>query len=219
MPEIGQFSIRMVAVIGPILCSWFSLFCAGKSITESSCRLEDMALQQDFDLKRFQGKWYATQKLGAGDSVLSFFTEIYDARIVFKLNSRGGFDIKAAGSKFYGSWCPKGQGHAAIPSPAHPERLTMFFDTKIGRQVGMKPGWILATDYENYAVIYSCWSEQESGECHPSNTYVAVLQRKTDDISPSHRVEIDRALRRACVEPKKLSKITHYGYCLGRDGL
>ena len=51
------------------------------------------------------------------------------------------------GSKFYGGWCPKGKGHAVFPSPSEPEKMTFFFDTRIGRKIGMKPGWLLKTDY------------------------------------------------------------------------
>ena len=34
-------------------------------------------------------------KTGMKDSVLSYFTEIYDGKVVFKTNLAGGFDIKA----------------------------------------------------------------------------------------------------------------------------
>lgn len=55
-----------------------------------------------------------------------------------------------AGSKFYGGWCPKGKGYAAIKDESEPERMTMYFDTSIGRKVGMKPAWLLKTDYNKY---------------------------------------------------------------------
>jgi len=38
-------------------------------------------------------------KTGMKDSVLSYFTEIYDGKVVFKTNLAGGFDIKAG--EFY----------------------------------------------------------------------------------------------------------------------
>ena len=41
------------------------------------------------------GKWFVTMKTGMKDSVLSYFTEIYDGKVVFKTNLAGGFDIKA----------------------------------------------------------------------------------------------------------------------------
>ena len=43
----------------------------------------------------FPGKWYGTMKTGIGDSILAYFTEIYDSRIVFKKNDKGGFDLRA----------------------------------------------------------------------------------------------------------------------------
>lgn len=53
-----------------------------------------------------------------------------------------------AGSKFYGGWCPKGKGYAVVKDEVAPEKMTMYFDTTIGRQIGMKPAWMLKTDYE-----------------------------------------------------------------------
>lgn len=51
----------------------------------------------------FSGKWFATLKTGMKDSLLSYFTEIYDGRVHFKTNLAGGFDIKAGIAIFYAS--------------------------------------------------------------------------------------------------------------------
>ena len=57
------------------------------------------------------------------------------------------FCLFADGSKFYGGWCPKGKGHALFPSRDEPQKMTMYFDTRIGKKIGMKPAWVLKTDY------------------------------------------------------------------------
>lgn len=190
-----------------------------KSSQKHSCRLLELPLQENLDLKRFEGKWYGTFKTGIGDSLLSYFTEIYDTRVSFKINTEGGFDMNAVGSKFYGGWCPKGRGKAVIPDKDYPERMTMFFDTTIGRKIGMKPGWILRTDYTNYAIIYSCWKIQSNGQCDPANAYAAVIQRSTKPLPPNKQAEVENALKSACVDIRKLTPVNHYGYCTGHDGL
>ena len=62
--------------------------------------------------------------------------------------------------------------------------------------------------------MYSCWEIlQESGICDPFNTYVVILQRKTKALTSHQQAEIDKALKSACVDPKKLKPVYHYGYC------
>lgn len=190
-----------------------------KYSVKKSCRLPDLRLQENLDLKRMEGKWYGTYKTAVGNSLLSFFTEIYDTRVRFKRNTEGGFDMTAIGSKFYGGWCPKGKGKAVIPEKDYPERMTMFFDTSIGRKIGMKPAWILSTDYVNYAILYSCWKELPDGRCDPDNTYGAVIQRSQKPLAPNKKEEVETALKSACMDFTKMSAINHYGYCTGHEGL
>ncbi|KAL4239560.1 hypothetical protein ACF0H5_000372 [Mactra antiquata] len=186
---------------------------------KKSCKLLDIPLEQNLDLSKLQGLWYGTMKTGMGDSMLAYFAEIYDARIQFKRNTEGGFDLKAAGSKFYGGWCPKGKGKAVIPDAKNPAMMTMFFDTTIGRKIGMKPGWILKTDYSNYAIIFSCWKELADGRCEPDQAYAAVIQRTSKPLPQSKLAEVEKALKSACVNIKRLSRVIHYGYCIDKEGL
>lgn len=207
-------NIQMHFKVLTILC----IICVthGRGIQTSKnhkCQVLDIPVQKKFDLVKFQGKWYGAFRTGSDDSLLSYFMEIYDTRIIFTLNNEKNYDLKAYGSKFYGGWCPKGKGHALFPSASEPEKMTMYFDTRIGRKIGMKPGWVLKTDYVNYAVIYSCWEITSSGVCDPLNTYAVVFQRKTTPLSSLQRAEVDEALEQACIDPKILKPVQHYGYC------
>ena len=67
--------------------------------------------------------------------------------------------------------------------------------------------------YSSYAIFFSCWEVTESGICDPLNTYVVVIQRKTTKLSDKHMAEVNEALRLACVDPKRLKPVEHYGYC------
>lgn len=190
-----------------------------KTARSHRCSVLDIPLQKKLDLAKFQGKWYGAFKTSSDDSMLSYFMEIYDARIIFTLNDEKNYDLKAYGSKFYGGWCPNGKGHALFPSPGEPEKMTMYFDTRIGRKIGMKPAWLLKTDYVNYAVLFSCWEITSSGVCDPLNTYALILQRKTTPLSSQLRAEVDQALEQACTDPKILKPIQHYGYCTHEGAL
>lgn len=188
-----------------------------KDTKKHSCKLLELPLQEELDTDKMEGKWYGMAKTGTGSGLLSFFMEIYDGRILFKKNYEGGFDLKAFGSKFYGGWCPKGKGKAVVPDKDYPERMTMFFDTSIGRKIGMKPGWILKTDYDNYAIIYSCWDVLSDGTCDPNQTYAVVIQRSTKSLPSDKQCEVDHALKSACVDQSKLSPVKHYGYCQSEE--
>ncbi|XP_052813293.1 retinol-binding protein 4-like [Mya arenaria] len=204
------------------ICTIFCCILYGvlsKSVTDKKCHLLEIPLQKDFDISRFEGLWYASHKTGIKDSILSYFTEIYDGRIHFKSNIAGGFDLKAAGSKFYGGWCPKGKGNAAVKDEKAPEKMTMYFDTSIGRKIGMKPAWVLKTDYKNYAVFYSCWKELQNGKCDSDKTYAFVTTRSTKPLSKQKLGEVEQALASACVDISDLTPVKHYGYCQEKDGL
>ncbi|XP_052236996.1 retinol-binding protein 4-like isoform X3 [Dreissena polymorpha] len=185
----------------------------------SSCQLLDIPVQENFDLDSFEGKWFVSLKTGVKDSLLAFFMEIYDGRIHFRQNAAGGYDLQAVGSKFYGGWCPRGKGTAVVKDAREPQRMTMYFDTSIGRKVGMKPAWVLKTDYNSYAVFYSCWKETSAGACHPDNTYAFVMQRGSKPLPSGKLEEVATALKGACVDIEDLSPVTHYGYCQDKDGL
>ena len=72
--------------------------------------------------------------------------------------------------------------------------------------------------FYSYAIIYSCWKENSDGTCDSDSTYVGVIQRKTKALDPAKRTEIDNALKKACIDPRRLSAVTHYGYCPNQDG-
>ena len=59
------------------------------------CAVVNIPLQKDFDAVKFQGKWYGGLKTTSEDSLLSYFMEIYDTRIIFTLNKEKTYDLKA----------------------------------------------------------------------------------------------------------------------------
>ena len=59
------------------------------------CNVLKIPSQKNFNLTKFQGKWYAAQKTTSEDSLLAYFMEIYDGRIIFTLNKEKNFDLRA----------------------------------------------------------------------------------------------------------------------------
>ena len=59
------------------------------------CNVLKIPSQKNFNLTKFQGKWYAAQKTTSEDSLLAYFMEIYDGRIIFTLNKEKNYDLRA----------------------------------------------------------------------------------------------------------------------------
>ena len=88
--------IKMHFNVLTILC----IICVthGRGIQTSKnhkCQVLDIPVQKKFDLVKFQGKWYGAFRIGSDDSLLSYFMEIYDTRIIFTLNNEKNYDLKA----------------------------------------------------------------------------------------------------------------------------
>ena len=65
-----------------------------QNVNSQKCAVMNLPLQKDFDVVKFQGKWYGGLKTTSDDSLLSYFMEIYDARIIFTLNKEKTYDLR-----------------------------------------------------------------------------------------------------------------------------
>lgn len=87
------------------------------------------------------------------------------------------------------------------------------FDTMVSRASRKTPNWVVSTDYEGYAVIYSCWKEREDGTCNPDYAYMWTLNRKQSGHTPEQEVEIKRAAERMCVPSENFKTFEQDGNC------
>ena len=88
-------SLTMRPVILIVSCLLFAT--EGRRIQNANsqkCAVVNIPLHQDFDAVKFQGKWYGAFKTTSDDSLLSYFMEIYDARIIFALNKEKTYDLR-----------------------------------------------------------------------------------------------------------------------------
>ena len=90
-------SVTMYLVILIVSCLMI-LVTEGRGVQGANsrkCAVVNIPLQKDFDAVKFQGKWYGGLKTTSEDSLLSYFMEIYDTRIIFTLNKEKTYDLKA----------------------------------------------------------------------------------------------------------------------------
>ncbi|KAL2097196.1 hypothetical protein ACEWY4_006403 [Coilia grayii] len=104
-------------------------------------------VQQDFDVARYTGRWYDIQKLPA------VFQRGKCGQATYTPRSDGQVEVLNQGL------LPDGEinnttGIARVPDMSEPAKLEVSFfeDARPG------PYWVLATDYDSYALVYSCTS-------------------------------------------------------------
>ncbi|TWW73654.1 apolipoprotein D-like [Takifugu flavidus] len=103
------------------------------------------AVQQKFDAARYLGTWYEIQRLPHRFQMGQCSTANYSLKspgVVGVLNR----ELRADGTVDAIS------GTAVAKDPSEPAKLAVSFY----ENSPPAPYWVLATDYENYALVYSC---------------------------------------------------------------
>lgn len=75
------------------------------------------------------------------------------------------------------------------------------------------PYWVAKTDYDGYAVMYSCWQKLENGTCHPEYTYLWTLNRKPTGHTPAQMEEIKQAAADLCIPMDNYKTFKQDGGC------
>jgi len=206
----------MVSLVGVLVCLIMlmnaGLFSSGPVYSGELCKVDDVEVQEDFDRAKFAGSWYGTYTKGMDNSLMATLLEFADVKVNFILKENGNYDLRSVGGKFYGMWCPEGEGHAEVKDEDFPQKLGIFFDTPTGKKFGTKPAWVVKTDYKSYGVVYSCW-ETEDGYCKAKSAYAVVLQRDKTKLPDDKMAEVKDAIARCCINPESIRPIPHKGYC------
>ncbi|XP_041848559.1 apolipoprotein Da, duplicate 2 [Melanotaenia boesemani] len=126
----------------------------------------DAAVQQKFDAARYLGKWFEIQRLPNSFQTGQCSTATYSLNspgVVGVLNR----ELKADGTidEITGT---------AKPSPTEPAKLLVsFFE-----DAPPSPYWVLSTDYDNYALVYSC---TDIGAVHTDFAWILSRQPTLPD--------------------------------------
>ncbi|XP_068197310.1 apolipoprotein D-like [Antennarius striatus] len=103
-------------------------------------------VQANFDLNRYIGKWYEIQKLPTAFQRGECSTATYSliSPGVVRVFNKELLDDGTINTIF---------GSAQAKDPAEPAKLQVSFD---GILSPPNPYWVLSTNYENHALVYSC---------------------------------------------------------------
>ncbi|KAM6919224.1 apolipoprotein D-like [Xenentodon cancila] len=132
MNAIQMFSFVLLSVL------------AAHAQVVSPGRCPNAAVQQMFDTARYLGKWYEIQRLP------NAFQQGQCSTATYSLNSPG--VVGVLNRELLPSGVVSEITGTATNSPLEPAKLMVsFFENS-----PPSPYWVLSTDYDNYALVYSC---------------------------------------------------------------
>ncbi|CAL8281475.1 unnamed protein product [Gadus morhua 'NCC'] len=179
--ETDRMGCTKIAVLALVLC------CVERCLS-ASCVVDSFTVKQDFDPKRYAGKWFALQKkdpegLFLQDNISAEYTIDDDGTMT--ASSKGRVTL-------FGFWvvCADMAAQYTVPDPNNPGKMFMNYQ---GLASYLSSGgdnyWVIDTDYDNYALTYACRSVKEDGSCEDG--YSLVFSRNPRGLPPA----IQRLLR------------------------
>ncbi|KAM4557129.1 apolipoprotein D-like [Fundulus diaphanus] len=107
-------------------------------------RCPNAAVQDKFDAARYLGKWYEIQKMP------TTFQKGQCSTATYSLQSPG--VVGVLNRELLANGTVNEITGIAKPDPAEPAKLLVYFF----ENSPPAPYWVLSTDYDNYALVYSC---------------------------------------------------------------
>ncbi|KAK2872616.1 hypothetical protein QQF64_017759 [Cirrhinus molitorella] len=148
----------------------------------ASCVVDSFTVKDNFDPKRYAGKWYAQQKkdpegLFLQDNISAEYTIDDDGTMT--ASSKGRVTL-------FGFWvvCADMAAQYSVPDPTTPGKMFMNYQ---GLASYLSSGgdnyWVIDTDYDNYAITYACRTLKDDGTCEDG--YALVFSRNPRGLPPA----------------------------------
>ncbi|XP_051530977.1 retinol-binding protein 4-A-like [Myxocyprinus asiaticus] len=171
------------------------------------CLVSNITVKQDFDRNRYQGTWYAVAKK---DPVGLFLLDNIVAS--FKVEEDGTMTATAIGRVIIlNNWEMCANMFGTFEDTEDPAKFKMkYWGAAAYLQTGYDDHWIIDTDYDNYAIHYSCRELDYDGTC--LDGYSFIFSRYADGLRAEDQKIVTEMKQHICFLGK-YRRVTHTGFC------
>ncbi|XP_064230179.1 retinol-binding protein 4 isoform X1 [Aotus nancymaae] len=200
-------------LLGKMKWVWALLLLAvlGSSRAERDCRVSSFRVKENFDKARFSGTWYAMAKK---DPEGLFLQDNIVAE--FSVDETGQMSATAKGRvRLLNNWDVCADMVGTFTDTEDPAKFKMkYWGVASFLQKGNDDHWIVDTDYDTYAVQYSCRLLNLDGTC--ADSYSFVFSRDPNGLPPEAQRIIRQRQEELCLA-RQYRLIVHNGYCDGKS--
>ncbi|XP_038621103.1 retinol-binding protein 4 [Tachyglossus aculeatus] len=179
----------------------------GGGDAQRDCRVSSFRVMENFDKKRFSGLWYAMAKK---DPEGLFLQDNIVAR--FAVDDDGSMSATAKGRvRLFNNWDVCADMVGSFTDTEDPAKFRMkYWGMASFLQRGNDDHWIVDTDYDTYALQYSCRELNEDGTC--ADSYSFVFSRDPLGLPPEAQKLVRQGQEELCLG-RKYRTIVHNGFC------
>ncbi|XP_005991620.1 retinol-binding protein 4 [Latimeria chalumnae] len=171
--------------------------CLSFCLAEQDCRVSSIKVKENFDKNRYAGKWYAVAKkdpdgLFLKDDIVASFAVLENGRMSATATGLvtllSGFTICV---KMFGTF---------TDTDDSAKFLMKYWGAAANLQSGDDDHWIVDTDYDNYAIHYSCRKLNEDGTCNDS--YSFIFSRDHNGLNEDTKKIVRKKMEELCLRGK-----------------
>uniref|UniRef100_A0AAZ3RV77 Plasma retinol-binding protein II n=1 Tax=Oncorhynchus tshawytscha TaxID=74940 RepID=A0AAZ3RV77_ONCTS len=171
------------------------------------CQVSNIQVMQNFDRSRYTGRWYAVAKK---DPVGLFLLDNVVAQ--FSVDGSGKMTATAQGRVIIlNNWEMCANMFGTFEDTPDPAKFKMrYWGAAAYLQSGNDDHWVIDTDYDNYAIHYSCREVDLDGTC--LDGYSFIFSRHPTGLRPEDQKIVTDKKKEICFLGK-YRRVSHTGFC------
>jgi len=183
---------------------------------EISCVIEEMPTDANFNDEKFLGSWYVVSDTGLFPLQRTFdkiFYMVQDMKLHIAEQEDG--ELKLIMSVRTPIGCSVQVGRLDTPDEdEEPARMTASYPGSWFPALrNPSPFWVIGTDYDSWALVYSCRKTEDSGHCDPKHTVAWVMSRSAEGLTDIQKQEVHEFTDTFCLEYEDFSEMPRSKTC------